>query len=147
MQRFIILIKNKTKHEKHYAFPQLFLRGHSYGPASLAGQERPQYPCAEPTTDVHGHAGGKDQYQDVDCRVHSSENYIIWKIAALGLCSCVWISLYNDRDNRKDNQRQRTDVQHQSGITWNLRTRWGNPQPYWAHRTAKMTRIVLKEIK
>lgn len=39
---------------------------------SLSGQEQPQCPCAEPMTDIHGHAGSKDKYREVDCRAHSS---------------------------------------------------------------------------
>lgn len=74
MQRFIISIKNKTKHGKHYAVPQLFLRGHSHGPASVAGQEQPQDPCAEPTTDVHGHAGSEDQYST---RTRTAESTVV----------------------------------------------------------------------
>lgn len=101
MQRFETLIKNKTG--PHLPGPgplsagSCVLTGHSPGPPSLAGQEQPPCPHAEP-----GHAGSKDKYRELQLRfkLHNLEN--IW-----ALFFCIQISPYNDKNNSQRQCRHR----------------------------------------
>lgn len=60
MQTFKILIKKTNTHTKHYAFLQLYLRGHGFGLASFQGQEQFPRPCVSPQVARDSHAGSKD---------------------------------------------------------------------------------------
>lgn len=112
MQRFETLIKNKTG--PHLPGPgplsagSCVLAGHSPGPPSLAGQEQPPCPRAEP-----GHAGSKDKYRELQLRfkLHNLEN--IW-----ALFFCIQLVLTMTETTAKGSAG--TDGHRQSGVIWNL---------------------------